>query len=168
MGVPNYQHYQYTSHFLERLNDRFNVPASEAASWALRFLQNAKYVSKQDNGHELWCLQDIFGVLDTSSKHLITVYYHEPDGYSQPANPEIATVVKNELQKLKAKAQKRTARKVTEYFNENAILYRKIGNSRNNKYLQKYEEKADRNNVLIRKTLSSCDSLISEIDARIG
>ncbi|WPC19465.1 hypothetical protein N6G95_09640 [Pediococcus inopinatus] len=169
MGLPDYKNYQCTRHFLDRLDERISVPASQAKEWANRVLEHAELYVKNPDKSEVWQFKQIQIVINANSHRLISVWIDSEPGFEKrTTNPEIQSVIKKDLFQMKGRVQQRTARKVVDLFQENAVLYRKIANMRNHRNLSEYELQADQNNVAIQEELQRCDNLVEEIDDRLG
>ena len=51
--------YQVSKHFYDRLNQRFNVPVSEAQKWIKRFFANAVKDHCEENGRKALFKKDL-------------------------------------------------------------------------------------------------------------
>lgn len=167
MTLPNYRNYHISVHFQDRAKERFNVDPIDVKSWVSGIAAKATFLRKSSGSIQHWGYGEIELVLDVQTKNFITVHAIAGNKKQIKYDTEIVNTINESLVKLRNKVIRRTAIKVNKYVHNNAELYRKIADSRNNRFLSSYYEEITKNNSLIQQETLKQNKLIEQIDIRI-
>lgn len=171
MTVPMYQKYKPSKHFQERAEQKFMIQPSVLNFWIKNLLQKADYNRSTTANRKVYRANNIELVLDSVSFTLITVYplkTQETIEDEIKLNPEIASVLNEAMINLKNRIIRRTSKRVAKFAQENADLYKKISNSRNNKYIDDWYNKISDNNADIQAEINKQNDLLDQIDMKLA
>lgn len=158
--------YQVSKHFYDRLNQRFNVPVSEAQKWIKRFFANAVKDHCEENGRKaLFKKDNIWVVTVPQQKILVTVYSEDRVADKLTIqNVEIKQAISQALKQLKYQVIKRQSQQNEVAIREAHLYNQAIAHARNNRFLdQKYASlKAEM--VPIMYNQAKCEDILAEIE----
>lgn len=171
MTVPMFQKYKPSKHFQERVEQRFMIQPTMLNDWIKGLLQKAEYNRSQTSSRKIYRVNNIELVVDSVSFTLITIYSLKTQETIEDEiklNPEIASVLNEAMRNLKNRIIRRTSKRVAKFAQENADLYKKISNSRNNKYIDEWYNKISDNNADIQTEINKQNDLLDQIDMKLA
>ncbi|MSE21267.1 hypothetical protein GKC44_08420 [Lactobacillus parabuchneri] len=158
--------YQISKHFYDRLNQRFNVPVSEAQKWVKRFFSNAVKDHCEENGRKALFKKDNIWVVTVPQQRVLVTVYSEDRVADKLTiqNVEVKHAISQSLKQLKYQVIKRQAQQNEECIQELQQYNQAIAHARNNRFLdQKYASlKAEM--IPIMYNQAKCEDILSEIE----
>lgn len=152
-------------HAVQRLKERFGIVESNAKNFVNQLMQSATYVTTSKDGRDTYhhANRNVFIVVDTLSKIVITVYPPVETGKQPITIDRIATAIKRELSKMTTQLR-REIRKLTEQQAELNVNIAELS-------LNKIRCKAPHTQALIQTRIDAIitqvDEIAQEVDAKL-